>query len=141
MHDYINSLGYQVKESDFDKWVEMQNILSNNDCSIRIASVGHTFSTGYKVAISYKDGCNNYTSLYKAARLDKCDSGQWKSAHSTEVFGQVSACIFGFLKDLAKKPFFNKDKCPRCSGTGFVLHGIHVNNGICFNCKGLGFTQ
>lgn len=31
--------------------------------------------------------------------------------------------------------------CKRCSGSGYLLQYRHIENGICFQCRGAGFNR
>lgn len=43
------------------------------------------------------------------------------------------------VSDLCKQDFAHTEPCGKCSGTGFLPHYAHIDNGTCWDCMGCGW--
>ncbi|MEZ4226676.1 MAG: hypothetical protein R3B13_37355 [Polyangiaceae bacterium] len=57
------------------------------------------------------------------------------------TFGRPDRVEEKVLKTKTKRVFNYTRECPKCDGAGSILEFAHINDGLCFGCKGTGRTN
>lgn len=145
--------GYQTSDNRSIEWRSINKAL---DFGIKIILVDvgkvRTSKSGYKwkIGLEYTNSENQLLrAYYKAQNLVHFTCGEWQSRPSDVVSSQVLSCILHFRKalidkgvirtgpDLEKEPTMSK--CSKCNGKGVIPAFMHVSQGVCFDCMGVGY--
>jgi hypothetical protein len=87
--------------------------------------------------------CSSYSLESLDTMRDGAHAGQPYTITGPHTTENVDAVNWGrlalIISNLFKEDFAHTQICGKCSGSGFLPHYAHIDNGVCWDCMGCGF--